>query len=80
MCVLLHSQAKTNGAGGVHGSVEELVEKADGFAEVFPEHKFEVVEILQVCQEIGSLWHTESLLAVSLLSPTGGCCYCIWTS
>jgi H+-transporting ATPase len=25
----------------------ELVEKADGFAEVFPEHKYEVVAILQ---------------------------------
>ncbi|KAI8467454.1 MAG: putative plasma membrane-type proton ATPase [Monoraphidium minutum] len=37
------------GSGLVDGmaSVDELVEKADGFAEVFPEHKFEVVEILQ---------------------------------
>lgn len=25
----------------------ELVEKADGFAEVFPEHKYEIVAILQ---------------------------------
>jgi len=25
----------------------ELVEKADGFAEVFPEHKYEIVNILQ---------------------------------
>jgi H+-transporting ATPase len=29
-------------------NVDELVEKADGFAEVFPEHKFEIVKILQV--------------------------------
>lgn len=27
--------------------VDELVEHADGFAEVFPEHKYAVVEILQ---------------------------------
>ncbi len=28
-------------------SVEHLVEQADGFAEVFPEHKFMIVEMLQ---------------------------------
>ncbi|WOH12230.1 hypothetical protein DCAR_0831732 [Daucus carota subsp. sativus] len=28
-------------------SVEELIEKADGFAGVFPEHKYEIVKILQ---------------------------------
>lgn len=41
-------QAKA-GSGLVDGaaSVDELVEKADGFAEVFPEHKFEIVDILQ---------------------------------
>ncbi|GBF93844.1 plasma-membrane proton-efflux P-type ATPase [Raphidocelis subcapitata] len=41
-------QAKA-GSGLVEGcaTVEELVEGADGFAEVFPEHKFEIVEILQ---------------------------------
>ena len=27
--------------------VDELVEHADGFAEVFPEHKYAIVEILQ---------------------------------
>ncbi len=31
-----------------HASVEDLVEEADGFAEVFPEHKFMIVKILQV--------------------------------
>lgn len=42
-------QAKS-GSGLVDGysSVEELVEAADGFAEVFPEHKFEIVKMLQV--------------------------------
>lgn len=30
-----------------HASVEDLVEQADGFAEVFPEHKFLIVKILQ---------------------------------
>lgn len=28
-------------------SVEELIEKADGFAGLFPEHKYEIVKILQ---------------------------------
>lgn len=35
-----------------HASVEELVEHADGFAEVFPEHKFMIVKILQVGAQI----------------------------
>lgn len=51
LCYPNQTQAKTgnNGAGGSkQAGVEELVEKADGFAEVFPEHKFEIVEILQV--------------------------------
>ncbi len=30
-----------------HASVEDLVEEADGFAEVFPEHKFMIVKILK---------------------------------
>lgn len=35
-------------AGGVAGATQyDLVEKADGFAEVFPEHKYQVVEMLQ---------------------------------
>ncbi|KFH43902.1 Plasma membrane ATPase-like protein [Hapsidospora chrysogenum ATCC 11550] len=34
--------------GGLTGSVQhDLVERADGFAEVFPEHKYTVVEMLQ---------------------------------
>jgi len=34
--------------GGLTGSAQhDLVEKADGFAEVFPEHKYQVVEMLQ---------------------------------
>ena len=42
--------AAKNGTGLVegHSNVDELVEGADGFAEVFPEHKFEIVRILQV--------------------------------
>ena len=35
-------------AGGVAGTTQyDLVERADGFAEVFPEHKYQVVEMLQ---------------------------------
>ncbi|KAL4418761.1 hypothetical protein ABPG77_005772 [Micractinium sp. CCAP 211/92] len=30
-----------------HASVEDLIEEADGFAEVFPEHKFMIVKTLQ---------------------------------
>ncbi|GAD96856.1 plasma membrane H(+)ATPase, putative [Paecilomyces variotii No. 5] len=34
--------------GGLSGAMaHDLVEKADGFAEVFPEHKYQVVEMLQ---------------------------------
>lgn len=34
--------------GGLTGALQhDLVEKADGFAEVFPEHKYQVVEMLQ---------------------------------
>jgi H+-transporting ATPase len=36
------------GSGGMSGSaIHDFVEAADGFAEVFPEHKYQVVEILQ---------------------------------
>eukprot|EP00878_Enallax_costatus_P000726 GHUV01000839.1.p1 GENE.GHUV01000839.1~~GHUV01000839.1.p1 ORF type:complete len:832 (+),score=189.21 GHUV01000839.1:2414-4909(+) len=44
--VLLHAKAGTGLVEG-HSNVDELVEGADGFAEVFPEHKFEIVRILQ---------------------------------
>jgi H+-transporting ATPase len=34
--------------GGLSGAMaSDLVEKADGFAEVFPEHKYQVVQMLQ---------------------------------
>jgi H+-transporting ATPase len=29
------------------GQLEEIIEKADGFAQVFPEHKYHIVELLQ---------------------------------
>ena len=36
------------GSGGMAGSaIHDFVEAADGFAEVFPEHKYQVVEMLQ---------------------------------
>lgn len=46
--MLMHTQAK-EGKGVPEGfkNAEDLVEKADGFAEVFPEHKFMIVEMLQ---------------------------------
>lgn len=33
--------------GGLGAMAEDLVERADGFAEVFPEHKYQVVQMLQ---------------------------------
>uniref|UniRef100_J3LKP7 Plasma membrane ATPase n=1 Tax=Oryza brachyantha TaxID=4533 RepID=J3LKP7_ORYBR len=38
---------RRGGGGGAAVPVDELVEKADGFAGVFPEHKYEIVRILQ---------------------------------
>ncbi|KAF8059373.1 PMA1 [Scenedesmus sp. PABB004] len=41
---------KAKSGGGLvegHAGVDELVEAADGFAEVFPEHKYEIVALLQ---------------------------------
>lgn len=33
---------------GLSGTLQhDLIERADGFAEVFPEHKYQVVEMLQ---------------------------------
>ena len=37
-----------------HASVEDLIEEADGFAEVFPEHKHMIVKILQVGGRAGA--------------------------
>ncbi|GAA5982060.1 hypothetical protein JCM11641_004312 [Rhodosporidiobolus odoratus] len=34
-------------AGGKHGSLDEMILDADGFAGVFPEHKYEIVKRLQ---------------------------------
>eukprot|EP00882_Tetradesmus_deserticola_P005625 GHRQ01005921.1.p1 GENE.GHRQ01005921.1~~GHRQ01005921.1.p1 ORF type:complete len:1073 (+),score=431.52 GHRQ01005921.1:381-3599(+) len=45
--VLLQAKAAGSGLVGGHASVGELVEAADGFAEVFPEHKYEIVQMLQ---------------------------------
>ena len=39
----MHNQ----GADGINKPAEQLVEEADGFAEVFPEHKYEIVAMLQ---------------------------------
>ncbi|CAI9285671.1 unnamed protein product [Lactuca saligna] len=35
------------GQGGNDASIDDLIEKADGFAGVFPEHKYEIVKRLQ---------------------------------
>jgi hypothetical protein len=61
------SQAKA-GSGLVAGSaaVGELVEAADGFAEVFPEHKYEIVRLLQV------RWQLVGVCAVCVCAGWGG--------
>jgi magnesium-transporting ATPase (P-type) len=33
-----------------HASVEDLIEEADGFAEVFPEHKYLIVKVRESCK------------------------------
>lgn len=71
-----NSQAK-QGFGLVegHASVEDLVEEADGFAEVFPEHKYMIVKILQVgvmCAVVGG-GHRLLAAGVSIALAT-----CIW--
>lgn len=43
----------------------KLIEEAGGFAEVFPEHKFEVVEVLQKGHHIVGM--TGTCWALSLL-------------
>jgi H+-transporting ATPase len=43
-----NSSRLINPASGIPGTTKhDLVERADGFAEVFPEHKYQVVEMLQ---------------------------------
>jgi hypothetical protein len=50
--------------------VEDLIEEADGFAEVFPEHKHMIVKILQVGGWVGG----------RARGWAGGvvCCLCAW--
>jgi H+-transporting ATPase len=44
----VYNSDKLIGGGGLNGTTQhDLVEMADGFAEVFPEHKYQVVEMLQ---------------------------------
>lgn len=68
------------GSGLVEGyaSVEQLVEQADGFAEVFPEHKFEVVKMLQV-QWHGSVGQLV-LCVCSWYAALYSCCLCLEVS
>ncbi|KAI3056905.1 hypothetical protein CBS147353_11110 [Aspergillus niger] len=41
--------------GGLGAMAEDLVERADGFAEVFPEHKYQVVQMLQECGHLTAM-------------------------
>lgn len=34
----------------------ESIEKADGFAQVLPEHTFDIVDVLQRCGHIVGIW------------------------
>jgi H+-transporting ATPase len=46
-------KAKQGDKEHLHGyaNVVEMCEKCNGFAEVFPEHKYEIVAILQVSEQ-----------------------------
>ena len=47
-CCAQHMHNDTQPGGSPSGKpAEQLVEEADGFAEVFPEHKYEIVAMLQ---------------------------------
>jgi H+-transporting ATPase len=39
-------------SGAVSAAVMDAVERADGFGRVFPEHKYEIVKVLQACGHI----------------------------
>ncbi len=39
-------------SGLMAGQTEEIIEKADGFAQVFPEHKYRIVDVLQKHEHI----------------------------
>ncbi|BBN01141.1 H+-transporting ATPase [Marchantia polymorpha subsp. ruderalis] len=49
--VAVAAKAKGSGQSGA-GSVDDLIEQADGFAGVFPEHKYEIVKRLQARKHI----------------------------
>lgn len=49
-------------------NVGELCEKCNGFAEVFPEHKYEIVAILQDCDHVVGMTGENSSL--DLCPPT----------
>ena len=51
-----------------HASVEDLIEEADGFAEVFPEHKHMIVKILQVGGWV-RFWVSPAVLGPSSSPP-----------
>jgi H+-transporting ATPase len=50
--ILRSETLPTEGIDGADGPVGEQVEQADGFAEVYPEHKFAIVRILQARNHI----------------------------
>ncbi len=44
---ILDASAFTDGAGTSQGTLADTIERADGFAQVYPEHKYRIVEALQ---------------------------------
>ena len=57
--------------GGLSGSTQhDLVERADGFAEVFPEHKYQVVEMLQQRGHLTAMTGDGKLLCYSIRPST----------
>lgn len=57
--------------GGLSGTTQhDLVERADGFAEVFPEHKYQVVEMLQQRGHLTAMTGDGEFIAFALVSRT----------
>lgn len=63
---LLQAKNGDKAALGEFAHVVDMVERCNGFAEVFPEHKFEIVAILQVgaCRFAGQQYCVNKSLAL----------------
>ena len=68
----LDTQARDRGE-----NMTKLIEEAGGFAEVFPEHKYEVVEVLQKGHHIVGMTGTLCAYSPSFFDAWV-LCWCVW--